>query len=259
MLPTTKTPPKADASKKSTWASKIPDAIFIATDPGLDEIESFRVPAAGVCRTWEELIGYVDEIVKGGQFRTLIIDTIDMAWQLCSDAICKKYGVEYQNEGNLSFGKGRAMVMSEFQRLIMRVKTAGLGLVLISHAIEVLEENTTTGTTRSKWEPSLPKKAGIEISGLVDAILFADFDHATEQRVLRLKITPRYHAGCRGGESLPDKWSLSDYAGFIAAYTDSLKKNAESAGKPPAKPAPAAVPTAKPASPVANGQPAGRR
>jgi hypothetical protein len=252
MLPTAKSPPKADAARKfiliygrpkigkSTAASKIPDAIFIALDPGLDEILCFRVPADGVVRTWEELLGYVEEIIKSSQFKVIIIDTIDVAWQLCADAVCKKAGVEYYTEGALGFGKGRAMIQAEFQRLILRVKAAGLGLVLISHAQE-REEETGAGT-RSRWYPSLPRKAGDEITGLVDAILFLDIDAANDQRVIRLRSSSRYMAGCRGGATLPDKWPLDDYAGFMAAYTESLRKNAAMAS------------TTKAPAPVTNGK-----
>lgn len=247
MLPTTKTPPKGDASKKfyllygkskigkSTWASKIPGAIFVVTDPGLDEIEAYRVPAEGVVRTWEEFLGYVDEIAKSGKFSTVVIDTIDAAWQLCADAICKKNGVEYYTEGALGFGKGKAMILAEVQRLLVRVKAAGLGLVLVSHAQE-RDEETATGT-RTRWHPSLPRKAGDEIVGLVDAILFADFDAATEARVLRLHNGSRFMAGCRGGTSLPPIWPLDDYAGFLAAYTEALRKNADGAKTKVAAPA----------------------
>jgi hypothetical protein len=253
-LPTVKTQPKGDASRKifllygrskigkSTWAAKIPGGIFLATDPGLDEIECYRVPQEGVVKTWDELLGYVDEIAKAATFKVIIIDTIDVAWGLCSDATCKKYGVEYYTEGSLGFGKGRAMIASEFQRLILKVKAVGLGLVLISHAQE-REEETGGAGTRARWYPSLPRKAGEEIAGLVDAILFADTDAATDSRVIRLKNSSRYQAGCRGWTAPPDKWPLEDYSGLMAAYTAALQKNAGKA--PPAKPAPAPVKVAE--------------
>ena len=88
MLPTQKTAPKAQlsdytvllygASKagKTTFCSHAPEALFLATEPGLNALEAYQVPIT----CWEDLTTACAEIAEGKhQFKTIIIDTVDNA------------------------------------------------------------------------------------------------------------------------------------------------------------------------------------
>ena len=73
MLPTTKTPPKqelADLSLllysqpklgKTTWCSQADAVLFLATEAGLNHLETFQVPIA----SWDDLLTACAEIAKG--------------------------------------------------------------------------------------------------------------------------------------------------------------------------------------------------
>ena len=240
MLPTEKTPPKADASRKSfllygrskvgksTWASRIPGALFLVTDPGLDEIGCYRIPQAGVLKSWGEIRNTVEEIAQGGhQFKTIILDTVDIAFQLLSQSVCDHYRVSHWTDGVLGYGKGVSIIKNSFYRLILKLTQLPYGLILISHATERTYESRTG--ERRMVIPSLPEKAGEIVLGLVDGILFADVE-PTGQRVIRLHNEPSHVAGLRGGKHLPATWALEDTAGFFQAYSESLQKNANENG-----------------------------
>jgi hypothetical protein len=254
-LPTEKTAPINNVERKSillygrskigksTWASKIPNAVFLVTDPGLDEIAAFKVPAEGVMKSWKELLEACREIAEGKHpFKTIIIDSIDIAYQLCCQQICEDHQEKFWTDGDLAYGKGPAKIRNEMYRMLLKLCQLPYGLVLISHSMEKTFEDAQ-GKERKMMVPSLPEKAGEIVLGLVDAILYADIDmKATPtgpvyERVIRLRSTQSFQAGVRGGSHLPSTWSLSDYEGFMAAWKESLQVASADGTKKPVVPA----------------------
>ncbi len=59
-------------------------------------------------------------LAKGDHnFKTLVIDTVDNAFKMCSDYVCAKHGIEY--EGDMGHGKGWALVKNEWHRVLTRL------------------------------------------------------------------------------------------------------------------------------------------
>lgn len=227
-LPTKKTPLKTELSDltvllygppkigKSTLCAQAQGALFLATEPGLNHLEVYQVPIS----KWEDLLDAAAEIAKGQhQFRSLIVDTADQAFRLCSDYICAKHGVKHPSD--LAYGKGHSLVNSEYFRVMSKLAQLPYGLFLVSHAQE-REIETRTGKY-VKTIPSLPDGARKMLIGMVDTILFADLEHETNadgkvvvRRVLRTKPDKHYEAGDRTGR-LPDVLPL-DYKAFAEAF-----------------------------------------
>ena len=228
-LPTTKTPPKPNladltvltygATKigKSTWCSHAESALFLSTEPGLNSLEVFQIPV----RSWDELLAACGEIAEGNhQFKTVILDTVDNAYKMCSEHICRKFKVEH--ESDLGFGKGYALTNNEFQRVLNKLAFMPCGLYLISHSQET-EIETRTGKY-TKTVPTLPEKARKIVLGLVDMVLYCDIETTAgpdgkmvARRVMRTKPSLNYEAGDRTGR-LPDVIDL-DYTKFIEAFS----------------------------------------
>ena len=237
LLPTAKTPPKPNLADltvltygptkigKSTWCSHADNALFLSTEPGLNSLEVFQVPI----KSWDELLTACAKIAESKhEFKTVIIDTVDNAYRMCADYVCRKFKVEH--ESDLGYGKGYTLTLAEFQRVLNKLAFMPYGLYLISHSQEI-EIETRTGKY-TKTVPTLPEKARKIVLGLVDMILYCDIEAATgpdnkivARRVMRTKPSLYYEAGDRTGR-LPDVINL-DYARFIEAY---------SAGQSPAKP-----------------------
>ena len=228
LLPTQKTPPKPDladltvlvygATKigKSTWCSNADRAVFLSTEPGLNSLEVFQVPI----RSWDELLAACGEIAEGNhEFRTVILDTVDNAYRMCAEHVCRKFKVEH--ESDLGYGKGFALTNNEFQRVLNKLAFMPCGLYLISHSQEV-EIETRTGKY-NKTVPTLPEKARKIVLGLVDMVLYCDIETAAgpdnkmaARRVMRTKPSLNYEAGDRTGK-LPEVIDL-DYAKFAEAF-----------------------------------------
>lgn len=240
-LPTAKTPPTIDAAKlkvlvygppkqgKSTFASQAPNALFLATEAGLNALDVFQQPI----HTWDDMLAACQEIAAGKhQFSTIVIDTIDNLYRLCSEAICKRMRID--TLGDAEFGKGFAMCNSEFLRVLTKLSLLPYGLVLISHSQDI-EVKTRTGKSL-KTIPTLPGRARLIVLGLVDVILFLDQETVTleggktvSRRVLRTKGTDVYEAGDRTGK-LPETMEL-DFPAFAAAFKASDDKKTKTTNK----------------------------
>lgn len=228
LLPTTKTPPKPNLADltvltygptkigKSTWCSHAEGALFLSTEPGLNSLEVFQIPV----RSWDELLAACGEIAEGNhQFKTVILDTVDNAYKMCAEYVCRKFKVEH--ESDLGFGKGYALTNNEFQRVLNKLAFMPCGLYLISYSQEI-EIETRTGKY-TKTVPTLPEKARKIVLGLVDMVLYCDIETTAgpdgkmvARRVMRTKPSLNYEAGDRTGR-LPDVIDL-DYTKFIEAF-----------------------------------------
>jgi hypothetical protein len=241
MLPTTKTKPKSSLSDltalvygpskigKSTWCSHADKAIFLATEPGLNALEVFQSPIT----CWEDLLKACAELAEGKHdFKTVIVDTVDILYRMCSEHICQKFKIEH--ESDLGYGKGYALINNEFQRVLTKLAFLPMGLIMISHSQEREIETRTGKMTRIV--PTLPEKARKLVTGLVDLVLFCDLeskkdgeDKTTHQRVMRTKPSPNYDAGDRTGR-LPEMIPL-DFPTFIKAFNSKANSKPASTAK----------------------------
>jgi len=230
MLPTAKTPPKTDMADisvllysqpklgKSTWCSHADGALFLATEAGLNHLDTYQVPIA----SWDDLLNACAEIAKGEHpFRTVIIDTIDNAYRYCVEYVCRQLSITHESEA--PYGRAYGMIANEFTRVLTKLSLLPYGLYIVSHAKQESVE-TRTGTL-IRTVPTLPEKARKIVLGLVDLILYLDLEpmrdeHGDTQyrRVIRTKPTTTYEAGDRTGR-LPDTLPL-DYQVFIEAFTN---------------------------------------
>jgi hypothetical protein len=242
MLPTAKTQPKPNLADltvlvygqtkigKSTFCSQGEDALFLATEPGLNSLNVYQTPI----QSWDDLLNACAEITEGKHpFKTVIIDTIDNAYKFCTDYILRKFKVEH--ESDLAYGKGYAIVNNEFQRVLTKLAFLPYGLFLISHAKEIEVETRTGKYTRVV--PTLPDKARKIVLGMVDMVLFCDLDVTTGEdgaqrvrRVIRTKPSLYYEAGDRTGR-LPETLDL-EFPKFLAAFNAAV---APLKTQPPAK------------------------
>jgi hypothetical protein len=210
MLPTKKTAPTTNFEDiilliygrpkigKSTWCAQCDHGLFLATEPGLNSLNTYEI----TINNWEDILNACSEIAKGEhKFKTIIIDTIDNAYQLCCDYICAKYSIEHQSD--LGFGKGWALVNNEFKRVLLKLAQLNYGLFMVSHT-KSKEIPTRTGTLY-KIVPSLSDGARNIVMGLVDIILYCDTDiRGNEQiRVAHTEPSDTFEAGDRTGKLPP--------------------------------------------------------
>ena len=104
-LPKEKTKPTIDLSSKtillygppkigkSTTASRFPGAIFLECEPGLNELEVFKMPTY----SWEAFKEACKLLEEGKhEFRTIVVDTVDNAFRMCTDFVNAQNAVKYE-------------------------------------------------------------------------------------------------------------------------------------------------------------------
>lgn len=163
---------------KSTFAAQFPEPLFIDTEGSTKQLDIARMDKP---TSWEMLsnqIAYAK--ANPGICKTLIIDTIDWAEQLCIDSIC----AAYQKKGIEDFGYGNGYVYEkeEFGRFLNSLEELvekGINVVLTAHAqLRKFSQPDEIGEY-DRWELKLGKKTGSQISPLVkewaDMVLFANY------------------------------------------------------------------------------------
>jgi len=234
-LPTKKTKPNTNLSSKtvllygmpkigkSTIASHFPGAMFFECEPGLSELEVYKLPT----HNWSDFLDACSLVANGEHaFKTIVVDTVDNAFKFCSEHVCHKHNIEY--EGDLPHGKGWAFVKNEWHRVLTRLASLPYGLVLISHAMDKTIQIRTGEYTKTM--PSLPDRARGVVLGLVDMVLFCDTESRKTDagqlqvhRVIRSKPHPTYEAGDRTGR-LPEVLPLN-FAAFEKAFSQPMTPN----------------------------------
>lgn len=163
---------------KSTFAARFPKPLFIDTEGSTKKLDVLRMDKP---TSWTMLKNQIEYIKSNpGVCKTIVIDTIDWAEQLCIDDLCARY----QKKGIEDFGYGNGYVYEkeEFGRFLNSLEELiekGINVVLTAHAqLRKFSQPDEIGEY-DRWELKLGKKTGSQISPLVkewaDMVLFANY------------------------------------------------------------------------------------
>lgn len=163
---------------KSTFAACFPSPLFIDTEGSTKDMEVARTPAPSSWIMLLEQIAYVK--ANPDICRTLVVDTIDWAEQMCVEHVCalhQKTGIE-----DFGYGNGYVYAKEEFGRFLNKLNEivlTGIHVVLTAHAqIRKFEQPNEMGAY-DRWELKLGKKTTSQTSPLVkewaDMVLFANY------------------------------------------------------------------------------------
>lgn len=163
---------------KSTFAAQFPEVLFIDTEGSTRDMDVARTPDP---TSWSMLMEQVEYVrTHQGICRTLVVDTIDWAEQMCVRHICslhQKRGIE-----DFGYGNGYVYAKEEFGRFLNKlseVVNAGIHVVLTAHAQMRKFEQPDEMGAYDRWELKLGKKTTSQTSPLVkewaDMVLFANY------------------------------------------------------------------------------------
>ena len=190
-LPTKKKKPEIDIEKcsmlfygrekigKTSACASFPNSLFLTTEPGTKGMEIYEFNSDdGGCHNWELIREAADLLEKNSkQFSTVVIDTVDRAYDMCLDWVCDKQGIPYPGEdkyGVQDHGKSWRFVKNEFTSIIYRIVQSGHGIIFTSHAKET-SVKAKGGTEYSRIFPSMGNQARSVIEGLVDMFFYFDY------------------------------------------------------------------------------------
>lgn len=177
--------------------------------------------AGGLCYA----LGELERALASGEplpWDAIAIDTIDNAFQMCSEWIAAQSDIKVKTIGDIPYGKGYEQLETEFRRVLTKLSRLPLGVWLTSHS-QVSNVRTLDGLEYQMHTSTIPKRGRPIVHGMCDAILFADREiteprkgQVEERRVIRTKSSARYEAGDRTG-LLPETIDLS-YQAFLDAW-----------------------------------------
>lgn len=163
---------------KTTFAADFPDPLFIDTEGSTNVYDVARLPSP---TSWTMLLDEIREVAKNPTCcKSLVIDTIDWAEQLCVSHICAKHGKAGIED--FGYGNGYIFVKEEFGRflnLLSDVIEAGINVVLTAHMQMRKFELPNEGGSFDRYELKLGKKTSSQTAPLVkewaDMLLFANY------------------------------------------------------------------------------------
>jgi hypothetical protein len=191
---------------KTTVAASWPEAIFFSCEPGTKGLEVYELNAEkGGVKSWEIFREGVSLLEKNpGKFQSVILDTVDRAYDMCMDYVCKTRGIEYpgvDNIGREDFGKSWRAVKQEFIDCIHRISQSGRGILFVSHAKES-DVQSASGSKYTIIHPTYSGQAKAVVEALVDFIFYAEYvkdTTGTTRRILVCQGDECVRAGARQG------------------------------------------------------------
>ena len=220
---------------KSTFASQFPDPLFIDTEGGTKQLDVSRFPTP---ETWHDLLEEIDAVIEEPEVcRTLVIDTIDRAEILLTNALLEEGNVKSIEA--FGYGKGYTMLserfLKDFLNRLDRVIAKGVNVVLVAHA-QMRKFESPDDQPYDRWELKVSKKVAPIVKEWSDILLFMNYSvtvveengkpkaKGRSKRMMHANHHPTYDAKNRYG--LPDDMPL-DFKPLEAIYRGDVRKMKE--------------------------------
>lgn len=160
---------------KTTLASQFPRPLFIDTEHGTSHLDVARI-SMEKDTTWDNLNEIISEVAQQDVCKTLVLDSIDWAEQICVAHLLKKYR-QTSIEG-FGYGKGYTYLAEEVSSLLERldaVIASGKHVVLVAHAKMRKQELPDEAGAFDRWELKLSRQAAPLVKEWADAVLFLNY------------------------------------------------------------------------------------
>lgn len=172
---------------KSTAGASMPNPVFLCGESGLVGPQFAEVPSF-TPESWSEALQFLDELAQQpGEFRSVVIDTLDWIEPMLYSHVCTKAG--HKNIEDFGYGKGYVVAQQEARQLLMRLDRLngiGLNILILCHS-QIKTVNNPCGDNYDHFEAKVNAKIGGIFKEWCDAVLFAQFDMYTKKDGMRSK------------------------------------------------------------------------
>ena len=173
---------------KTTFCSQFPDAFFLMFEPGGKALSIYKQDI----KSWVDFKKCLNLLSESKKFSTLVIDTVDIAYNMCNDFILAKLPIDYPSDENWS--KGWKMIHQEFTRGMVKLLNLNRCVIFISHSVE-REIKYRSGDSSHRIMPSMNKTARNILEPMVD--IWAYYLHDNHKRYLQIVGDDDVSAGHR--------------------------------------------------------------
>ena len=172
---------------KSTAGASMPNPVFICGESGLVGPQFAEIPSF-TPENWGEILQFLDELSQNkGDFKTIVIDTLDWVEPMLYSHVCTKNG--HKNIEDFGYGKGYVVAQQEARQLLMRLdrlNMEGMNVLLLCHS-QIKTVNNPVGDNYDHFESKLNAKISGIFREWCDCVLFAQFDMYTKKDGMRSK------------------------------------------------------------------------
>ena len=216
-------PPK---SGKTTFGSKMPNALLLAFERGYNALPGV---IAQDITSWGEMKQVVRELKKPEvkeRFKSLIVDTADIAADMCQKYICNQLGIDNIGDGGWT-NNGWAKYKKEFDDTFRMLAQLGYAVVFISHD----KEKTIAPQNAEEYQQissSMQSSALAIIENMSDIIGYAHpkvSDNNSEMVLTLRSLDNSVRCGCRFKHIKPEV--PFTYEALTDALNEAIDKEAQ--------------------------------
>ena len=218
----------APKTGKTTIASKFDGALLLAFETGYLAIPGVMAQPINKWSEFRQVLKQLDTDEVKKVYKNVVIDTVDIAYDLCEKYICNNNGVSAI--GDLGYGKGYALAKKEFDECLRKIPQMGYGLVMISHDQDKVFKDED-GNEYNQIVPTLGNQPRLVVDRMSDIIGYArpfQEEDGTTKTLLFMRGTPRFIAGSRFADT-PDYIEFT-YDNLVDAIHNAVDKLAERYG-----------------------------
>ena len=183
---------------KTTMASKMKNALLLAFEPGYKAIPGIRAQDITSWAQVKQVQRQLRDPKVKEAYKSIVVDTVDIAAALCEKYVCSQAGVERLND--VPYGQGWTKVKKEFEETFRAIAQDGYALFFISHSKDKVFK-AKDGTEYNQIVPSCPTTYNEIVKNMADIYAFAEkyLDENGENRVRLNLRSPdnRADTGCR--------------------------------------------------------------
>jgi len=193
---------------KTSFAAQIPNNLLLAFEIGYHGIPELFVVDMERWSDFKKVLRELRRPEVKEKFKTITIDTVNIAWDLVEKYICSQNGVDKLSE--IPWGAGYKMAVQEFEAAFREITLLGYGIIFITHSQSRVEE-VGESASREIISPNLNKRPYEVINGMVDLISYIGVEFQPDgstKRYLYTRATPEILAGSRF-QYLPTKIEFS--------------------------------------------------
>lgn len=216
----------AGGTGKTTLASQLDRALLLACEKGYNAIPGIM---AQDITSWAEMKQVVRELKKPEvkeRFKSISVDTVDLAADMCEKYICNREGVE--KLGDIPWGGGFKLMKKEFEDVFRTIAQLGYALFFISHAKDKVFKRED-GTEYNQIVPSLSPSYNEIIRNMSDIEAYAH-QVAIENGMPEVMLTIRSMDGsveCKSRFKYIEPEIPFNYEALSKALNDAIDKEAQ--------------------------------
>lgn len=187
----------AEKSGKTTFAAAMPSPLILAFEKGYNALPGVMAADVTSWTDMKDCLRQLKDPELKDTFKSIAVDTIDIAGSCCEKYICAQNGVS--SLGDIPYGQGWNKVKKEFEDTFRAITQMGYAVVFISHSKDKTFK-TKNGVEYNQTVPTCPTSYNDIAKNMADIYAYAE--KYTENGVGKVRLILRSpdnsaETGCR--------------------------------------------------------------